>query len=497
MIYTLVKVCIISYLPISVKSIPKPIEDATEEWFYPNSKGNTAISNIGSMENLKKLKDYLFDEEESNYDADIIPIEIENKPLEVQGKLQLLELVLFDTANEELDVLMGIELLWSDFRLGWDPKNFGNISKIDVPYENVWTPTVGMVNDVMGEPLFSSEGFTNKVELWSDGTVYWSQMSNKKVHCKLSMRYFPFDIQHCSFELDSVTDAGKIVLTLFEKYIYDYNTNLVIKTGQGKEINMWEVVAKRLTKNQHPVDKTCEICKRSRYTVVLKRANAIFITDIIVPCTFLTFLSGLSLWIPAGNDQRLSVNLSVLVAVCVYQVLAGTNLPVSSTLPILTVILLTQNILIFMSIVTTLAFWQTKNVLKNAKLAKTPIPYPLYSFFVKYIATILALRSDPQFARTQKKIDQLNELIKTRNPPNGVQNFTRNMSIIPEYQELTDKEIIYEKNALKTKLFVITLDRLLAIGYLVVLGILLIVCFTIAPSESKRIEDIWEEEDKY
>ena len=463
------------------------------------------IFNHGNSRDNKNIKDYLFNRSDSEYDADVIPLPIfeegnqssqqiygfsgedendnnDNEPLQIQARLQLVELTKFDTLNEELNVLLDLYLLWNDHRLKFNPENFNNVHRIDLPAHYVWTPNIGITNDITGHSRFTTEDNTNKVEIWSSGLISWKTHNAKIIKCKMNMKHFPFDLQKCTLILDSLTDLGKVNLTLFQT---DDNFD------KEQKLNLWKIVDSRLSKSKQPVDEYCSTCKAIRYTIILKRISSSYITDIIVPCTLLCLLSGFSLWIRAGNSQRLELNLSVLIAISVYQLLASSNLPTGDSIPDLTLFLLVQNVLVFMSIVTTLLLWQFKSRIKhgmfsgkktikanvaNIKL-QVPISKFVYKFFVKYIGFLIFMRFDPEFQRILNKVEEIEDHLEEI-----------------DKAKKSDKEKEFKLIELKIQLFLTTVDRFFAVLFLLILIGWVIWMFVAAPDDDKTIEDFWRQE---
>ena len=65
---------------------------------------------------LDKIEQDLLQNEDRPYFTDTIPVR-DNKPLEINLKVHLVELAKYDTLNEQLSVLLEILLDWEDHRL--------------------------------------------------------------------------------------------------------------------------------------------------------------------------------------------------------------------------------------------------------------------------------------------------------------------------------------------------------------------------------------------
>ena len=460
---------------------------------------------MGTVDDIQKLHDHLFIER--GYNKDIIPVNEHMQPLQLEVKISLLEVTQFDTINEELIVVVELETRWNDYRLRWDPDKFGQVHKIDYPFHEVWTPNIGVFNDNTGQSRFSTEDNTNKAEIWTDGYVFWHQIHTKQVKCSLDMKDFPFDIQHCTLVIDSLTDQAEIDMVLFrddDSFIPDEH-----------KLNVWSVVDSRLSKNTKPeTEKYCNLCKQIRYTIILKRKSLTYVFDMIVPCTLLAMLSGFSLWIEAGHDSRLQLNLSVMVAISVYQLIASENLPKSDVIPRLTLYLFIQNLMVFSSLCITLTLWQAKTFLENIKTSKLLIPRCIYVFVVDFIGFVIFIKYDPEFKKTRNEIDAIKEQLwkyASKKLSNKLK-LTAGHETIRGHGRLTergdsatlenDTAPAHEKteinlNKMKMRLFIITIDRFFAVAYLIVLVSMIIWMFVTRPDDDKRIEEIWREQARF
>ena len=125
---------------------------------------------VGDASNMDKLTKYLFNNQTRPYNPEIIPV-TNHQPITIFIQLYLIEIVQFDTLNQELQALLKIFLDWEDYRLNWDDEleRFGNISRIDAAYSKVWFPNVGVTNSADGSARFTTEDNTNKIEVNSEG----------------------------------------------------------------------------------------------------------------------------------------------------------------------------------------------------------------------------------------------------------------------------------------------------------------------------------------
>ena len=476
-----------------------------EEGVVYNLRG---IFPFGDVEEITRLHDLIF--KERGYNKEVIPLRKDtsnigshpilpnlHKPLAVEAKVALLEITKFDTYNEELDVLVELSLRWFDYRFSWNPNDYGQVHKFDYPFNDIWTPQIGIVNCNTGEARFATEDNTNKVEIWNEGAVLWHQINAKQVKCSLDMKHFPFDIQHCTLIIDVLTDKAKVDMTLFRED----------DSYEPTKLNVWKVIDSRISKNKHGVDDYCFDCKQMRYTIILKRMSTTYIYDMVVPCTLLALLSGFSLWIEAGHDQRIQVNLSVMVAISVYQLLASENLPASDVVPKLTLYLFIQNLLVFASLCITMLLWRVKILIETSKALNFRVPRFIYVFVVDIIGFVIFIRYDPEFKKVTNELkiiqenlwsyasNKLKDTLKMKGRISAMT--TRNVSLVEDKQDKEHKENLSELIKAETKLFLIAMDRFFAVFYLIVLMSIVIWMFVSGPNDDELIEEIWRKEDEY
>ena len=467
----------------------------SEEGFIYNLR---SIFPLGDVEEITKIHELIF--KERGYNKEVIPLRKDSSnitsPLRVLTKLALKEITKFDTFNEELDVLVELSLRWYDYRFNWNPNDYGQVHKIDLSFHDIWTPQIGIANCNTGQSRFSTEDNTNKVEIWASGASVWEQAMAKQVKCSLDMAYFPFDIQRCTLIIDTLGDKAKIDMAVFRED----------DSYEPTKLNVWSVIDSRISKNKNAVDDYCFECKQMRYTIILKRMSTTYIYDMVVPCTLLALLSGFSLWIEAGHDQRIQVNLSVLVAISVYQLLASENLPVSDVVPRLTLYLFTQNLLVFSSICITLILWRVKNVVDNSKANHFRIPRCIYVFVVDIIGVVIFIRYDPEFKNVRNQLEVIqdnlwsyasNKLKDKLKMKRHVSAMTRDASLVEDKESKEHQESLKNLIKAETKLFLIAIDRFFAVSYLIVLMSIVIWLFVSRPDDDELIEKIWRKEDEF
>ena len=97
-------------------------------------------SAVGPATPHQRLHDALF----AGYDRDVIPLEAANDTLGVNFGASMIWM----NVNEEfaLDAKIWGRFTWTDFRLKWDPKDFGGLSSVKVDTSKLWIPDIVLYN---------------------------------------------------------------------------------------------------------------------------------------------------------------------------------------------------------------------------------------------------------------------------------------------------------------------------------------------------------------
>ena len=291
--------------------------------------------------------------------------------LDIYVSIWIKEIVSFDTLNQLLTFTAKIQLNWQDERLIWNQNNFNNVTSLRVPLSKVWIPEIGVVNSATANGRFYDEVNLNRVYLENDGYITWVQAFEHIVKCPMMLEQFPFDLQYCNINLGALTDREEVNLVLVRPGDEDIIVNIfgeasgdASDTTAGKKIapisemtqtslNVWTFLGNHIGETI-AADKRTDIT----YVIFLKRKSTLYLTDIFVPCSLLSFLSGCSLFVIQDLNCRLDLNLSVLVALSVYQMIASGNLPHTDNVPLLSVFLLVNLVMVYLTLAYTVFMWQ-------------------------------------------------------------------------------------------------------------------------------------------
>uniref|UniRef100_A0A8C0C605 Acetylcholine receptor subunit delta n=1 Tax=Balaenoptera musculus TaxID=9771 RepID=A0A8C0C605_BALMU len=285
----------------------------------------------------ERLIRHLF--EEKQYDKELRPTAHKEETVEVTLALTLSNL---------------ISLGWTDSRLKWDAKDFGNISVLRLPSDMVWLPEIVLENNNDGSFQIS---YSCNVLIYPSGNVYWLPPAIFRSSCPISVTYFPFDWQNCSLKFSSLKYTAKEV-TLSLKQDEEggryYPVEWIIIDPEGfTENGEWEIVHRPARIN---VDPSASLDSPSRQDVtfylIIRRKPLFYVINILVPCVLISFMINLVFYLPADCGEKTSMAISVLLAQSVFLLLISKRLPATSmAIPLIGKFLLFGMVLVTMVVV--------------------------------------------------------------------------------------------------------------------------------------------------
>jgi len=69
------------------------------------------------------------------------------------------------------------------------------------------------------------------------------------------------------------------------------------------------------------------------YTLLLKRRSLFYIFNLLLPCFLISFLAPLGFYLPADSGEKVSLGVTVLLALTVFQLLVAESMPPAENMP--------------------------------------------------------------------------------------------------------------------------------------------------------------------
>jgi nicotinic acetylcholine receptor len=172
-----------------------------------------------------------------------------------------------------------------------------------------------------------------KATISPNGGVSWSPPAIFKSHCDIDVEFFPFDMQYCWLKFG----------------IWSYSaTEIDIKHSQLKTANDTEWVEEgidlsayyhsvewaliRVSAQKHIVYYPC--CEYPfndlTFYITLRRKTLFYTINLIIPCVSITLLTLLEFYLPSDCGEKISLCISVLLSLSLFQLLLLEIIPPTS-----------------------------------------------------------------------------------------------------------------------------------------------------------------------
>uniref|UniRef100_A0A8B9H9E3 Cholinergic receptor, nicotinic, beta 5a n=1 Tax=Astyanax mexicanus TaxID=7994 RepID=A0A8B9H9E3_ASTMX len=228
---------------------------------------------------------------------------------------------------------------WNDYRLVWDPDEYDGIKKLRIPSHHIWLPDIVLYNNADG--VYEVSFYSNAI-VANTGDIFWLPPAIYRSACAIEVRNFPFDQQNCTLKFRSWTyDRTELDLVLTSDFASrdDY-------TPSGE----WDIVSLPGRKNEDPNDLTY---MDVTYDFVIKRKPLFYTINLIIPCVLITSLAILVFYLPSDCGEKVTLCISVLLALTVFLLLISKIVPPTSlAVPLIGKYLMFTMVLVTFSIVT-------------------------------------------------------------------------------------------------------------------------------------------------
>ncbi|KAJ2951920.1 hypothetical protein O0L34_g4173 [Tuta absoluta] len=151
----------------------------------------------------------LYDDLLSNYNKLVRPVVNTTDVLRVCIKLKLSQLIDVNLKNQIMTTNLWVEQSWYDYKLRWEPKEYGGVHMLHVPSDHIWRPDIVLYNNADGNFEVT---LATKATIYHQGLVEWKPPAIYKSSCEIDVEYFPFDEQTCVLKFGSWTyDGFKVI----------------------------------------------------------------------------------------------------------------------------------------------------------------------------------------------------------------------------------------------------------------------------------------------
>ncbi|XP_061755533.1 neuronal acetylcholine receptor subunit alpha-9-II isoform X2 [Nerophis ophidion] len=259
-----------------------------------------------------------------NYSSALRPVEDTDRALNVTLQITLSQIKDMDERNQVLVAYLWIRQRWHDAYLTWNKEDYDGLEIIHIPSNLVWRPDLVLYNkadDALSGPMDTN------VKLRYNGEITWDAPAITKSSCVVDVSYFPFDSQQCNLTFGSWTYNGNqvdIFMDMDSGDLSDFVENVE-----------WECHGMPATKNVIMYGCCSDPYPDITYTVLLQRRSSFYIFNLLLPCFLISFLAPLGFYLPADSGEKVSLGVTVLLALTVFQLMVAESMPPSESVPLI------------------------------------------------------------------------------------------------------------------------------------------------------------------
>ncbi|XP_027425047.1 neuronal acetylcholine receptor subunit beta-4 [Zalophus californianus] len=304
--------------------------------------------------------------------------------ISIQLQLSLAQLISVNEREQIMTTNVWLKQEWTDYRLAWNSSHYEGVNILRIPAKRIWLPDIVLYNNADG--TYEVSLYTNVV-VRSNGSIFWLPPAIYKSACKIEVKHFPFDQQNCTLK--------------FRSWTYDHTEiDMVLKSPTASMDDFtpsgeWDIVAlpgRRTVNPQDPsyVDVT--------YDFIIRRKPLFYTINLIIPCVLITSLAILVFYLPSDCGEKMTLCISVLLALTVFLLLISKIVPPTSLdVPLIGKYLMFTMVLVTFSIVTSVC---VLNVHHRSPSTHTMAPWVRRCFLHKLPTFLFMKRPDSSPSRT-------------------------------------------------------------------------------------------------
>ncbi|XP_031618708.1 acetylcholine receptor subunit beta-like 2 [Contarinia nasturtii] len=329
----------------------------------------------------------LYDDLLSNYNRLIRPVVNNTETLTVWLGLKLSQLMEVNLKNQVMTTNLWVPQKWFDYKLKWDPEEYGGVEMLYIPSEHIWLPDIVLFNNWDGNYEVT---LMTKATLKYTGEVFWEPPAIYKSSCEINVEYFPYDEQTCFMKFGSWTYNGAQVDL---RHLHQVQGSNIVALGIDlRELYPsveWDILEVPAGRNEEYYPEFSEPFSDITFKLTLRRKTLFYTVNLIIPCVALTFLTVLVFYLPSDSGEKVTLCISILVSLTVFFLLLAEIIPPTS----LAVPLLGKYLLFTMTLVS-LSVWTTVCVLNiHFRSPSTHNMSPFVrKFFLEFLPKVMMMR---------------------------------------------------------------------------------------------------------
>ncbi|GAB6031197.1 Acetylcholine Receptor [Chamberlinius hualienensis] len=288
---------------------------------------------VSSNPDAKRLYDDLL----SNYNRLIRPVSNNSEMVTVRLGLKLSQLIDLNLKNQIMTSNVWMLQVWSDYKLTWEPEEYGGVTHLYVPSELLWIPDIVLYNNADGHYVVTT---MTKAIIYYNGTVVWKPPAIFKSYCEIDVKYFPFDQQQCFMKFGSWTYDGSLVDLQHMDLTVGGEQATMLGPSEPVEVGIdlkeyypsveWDVIAVPAIRNVRKYECCEETYPDIVFNISLRRKTLFYTVNLIIPCVGISYLSVLVFYLPVDSGEKVTLSISIMLSLVMFFMLITEIMPSTS-----------------------------------------------------------------------------------------------------------------------------------------------------------------------
>ena len=303
---------------------------------------------FGSDDEYRLLQDL-----KERYDPVERPVLNHTDAVQVSMHLYLQQIVDVDEKNQVLTLVLWEEFKWSDYKMRWDPREYGGIQQVRLPSGALWKPDVLLFNSA--DENFDARFDVNFV-ISHDGSVLQTPPAIIKSSCRIDITWFPFDEQMCLLKFGSWSHSRKDLDLCIHGWTKESVGLHSIDLGYYVPNGEWELIATPVNKVMPAYEGTeNDSYVELHFYIHIRRKTIYYGMNWIVPSVLFLLSNVLGFTMPAECGEKITLQTTNLLSVTVFLgMVADITPPTSTSVPIIAAFFSISMIVLGSSIIFTL-----------------------------------------------------------------------------------------------------------------------------------------------
>ena len=221
----------------------------------------------------------------------------------------------------------------------------------------------------------------------------WVPPAIYKSSCTIDVEYFPFDEQVCEMKFGSWTFDEEQMNFTFYYGVSHLDVSDYLQSGA------WDLIEGNANITRAPTGTNNQFKSLVIFKLVLRRKTLFYTVNLIIPCVLISFVTISVFILPADAGEKITLCISILLAMVVFLLLISKILPPAMTIPLI------SQYLLFTFIINILVIGSTVIVInRNYRTPRTHhMPYWIRIVFLNYLPRILLMKRPDHDTRWQPK----------------------------------------------------------------------------------------------